>query len=79
MSRFLTAIVLGFCLMASVATVKAQPAPVPLQTHVWNDQEDPHWHAYLKERHRKDHDWKKATKREQKEYWKWRDQHPDAH
>jgi len=26
-----------------------------------------------------DHDWEKASKREQKDYWKWRDAHPDDH
>lgn len=81
MSRFLVATVLGFCLMASVGIVSAQAAPVPMQTHThqWNDQEDAHWHEYLKEHHRKDHDWAKANKREQSNYWKWRDKHPDAH
>jgi hypothetical protein len=78
MLRLFGATVLGFCLITSVAAVKAQPAPVPLQTHVWNDREDPHWRDYLKERHKQYHDWKKATKREQREYWKWRDKHPDA-
>jgi hypothetical protein len=79
MARFLLAAVLGFSLMASVATVSALPAPVPMQTHQWSDQEDPHWHEYLKEHHKKDHDWAKATKREQRDYWRWRDKHPDAH
>jgi hypothetical protein len=33
------------------------------------------WHDYLKERHKKDHEWAKANKREQADYWKWRDGH----
>jgi hypothetical protein len=77
MSRFLAAVALSVCLMTSAAIVNAQPAPAPMQTHQWSDQEDPHWHEYLKEKHKKDHDWAKASKREQRDYWKWRDKHPD--
>lgn len=81
MSRFLGAAVLGICLLAPVAfgpvaVVNAQDHPRP--THQWNDHEDQVWHQYLKDHHRKDHDWAKASKREQRTYWKWRDQHPDA-
>jgi hypothetical protein len=81
MSRFLAVAALSACLATPVAMVKAQDhfvAQDAMQKHQWNDQEDKHWHDYLKERHKKDHDWAKASKREQKEYWHWRDQHPDA-
>jgi hypothetical protein len=37
------------------------------------------WHDYLKEKRKKDHEWAKASKREQTDYWKWRDAHPDHH
>lgn len=47
--------------------------------HQWNDNENTYWHQYLKEHHKKDHDWNKASKREREDYWKWRDAHPDAH
>ncbi len=47
--------------------------------HEWNDGENPTWHQYLKEHHKRDHDWDKANKREQASYWKWRDQHRDNH
>jgi len=43
--------------------------------HQWNDGENEAWHRYLKERHIKDHEWEKASKREQANYWKWRDKH----
>lgn len=81
MSRFLGAAVLGICLLgaaalAPVAVVNAQDQAMP--AHQWNDHEDQVWHQYLKDHHKKDHDWAKASKREQKDYWKWRDQHPDA-
>ena len=72
--RYLGAFVLGISLLVPAALV-AEDHP----THVWNQNEDPHWHQYLKESHKKDHDWAKATKKEQKGYWKWRDAHPDAH
>jgi hypothetical protein len=47
--------------------------------HQWNDGENTAWHQYLKEHHKKDHEWAKANKREQAAYWKWRDQHKDIH
>jgi hypothetical protein len=81
MSRFIGAAVLGVCLMASVAIVSAQAQDMAQNGtpgHQWNDHEDQVWHQYLKDHHRKDHDWAKASKREQKEYWKWRDKHPDS-
>lgn len=74
MRRYLTALVLGFSLLApSVITAQDHDRP----KHEWSDQENTHWHQYLKEQHKKDHDWDKSTKREQKAYWKWRDAHPD--
>lgn len=74
MRRYLTALVLGFSLLAP-AVITAQDHDRP--KHEWSDQENEHWHQYLKEHHKKDHEWAKATKSEQKAYWKWRDVHPD--
>jgi hypothetical protein len=69
-SRFFAATLLSICLLG----------PVAGQTrHEWNDREDPYWHQYLKEHHKKEHDWAHASKKEQRDYWKWRDAHPDAH
>jgi len=47
--------------------------------HEWNDSENGAWHQYLKEHHKRDREWTKASKREQRNYWKWRDQHQDVH
>jgi hypothetical protein len=47
--------------------------------HNWDDNEDHAWHQFLNENHRKDHDFKKANKKEQEEYWNWRHAHPDGH
>jgi len=83
MLREFTAFVLGVSLLASSAAVIAQDHDQDHDrdrpAHQWSAQEDPHWHQYLKEHQKKDHDWDHATKREQTAYWKWRDAHPDAH
>ena len=83
MLRDFTAFVLGVSLLASGAVVTAQDHDQDRErdhsTHQWSAQEDPHWHQYLKEHQKKDHDWSHATKREQTDYWKWRDGHPDSH
>jgi hypothetical protein len=46
--------------------------------HNWDDNENKRWGLYLQENHLKEHDFKKATRKEQSEYWKWRHDHPDA-
>ena len=71
MLKVLSAFALAICLLAPIAPLRAQDHP----SHQWSDGENPSWHQYLKEQHRKDHDWSHATKREQANYWKWRDQH----
>lgn len=78
MFRYLTAFVLGISLLAPAA-ITAQDHDRDHPVHQWSDHENQSWHQYLKEHHKKDHEWEKSTKREQKAYWKWRDAHPDAH
>jgi hypothetical protein len=46
-------------------------------SHDWNAGEDEAYRRYLKEHHKKNHDFAKAKKREQDDYWKWRHSHPD--
>ena len=75
MRRYLTALVLGFSLLAPSVITAQEKHDQP--KHEWSDQENEHWHQYLKEHHKKDHDWQKAKKSEQKAYWKWRDAHQD--
>jgi hypothetical protein len=77
MFKFISSCVLTISLLTPVSVALAQGPPPP--HHVWSDSENESWHQYLKERHIKDHEWAKATKREQANYWKWRDQHRDAH
>lgn len=74
MLRNLAVFALGVSLLAP-AVVFAQDH----DKHVWAASEDPAWRQYLKEHHKKYHDWAKAKKAEQEDYWKWRDAHPDVH
>lgn len=43
--------------------------------HEWNDHENEAWQKFLAEKHRKDHEFAKASKKEQSEYWNWRHEH----
>src|SRR4051812_2015949 len=45
--------------------------------HDWNDHEQDAYRRYLREQNRQEHDWAKASKKEQREYWKWRHNHMD--
>src|SRR5436309_9373465 len=40
--------------------------------HEWNPDEDQAYRRYLQEHHRKYHEFSKAKKSEQSDYWKWR-------
>ncbi len=77
MIRVLGLMVLGLGLLSpTAATLSAAPQEHHDQMkHEWNDGENESWHRFLKERHRKDHDWGHASKRERADYWKWRDMH----
>jgi hypothetical protein len=46
-------------------------------SHEWNAHEDESYRRYLTEHHKKVHDFQKAGKREQNDYWSWRHSHPD--
>jgi hypothetical protein len=45
--------------------------------HQWDDHEKDAWGRFLAEKHRKDHEFTKANRKEQSEYWNWRHAHPD--
>jgi hypothetical protein len=45
--------------------------------HDWDDNENRAWGQYLSENHKKAHDFQKADKKEQSDYWNWRHAHPD--
>jgi hypothetical protein len=79
MYKFISSLVLGACLLTPVTVLNAQDHHQDAREHQWNDGENASWHQYLKEHHKKDHDWEKAKKKEQTDYWKWRDEHRDKH
>lgn len=45
--------------------------------HEWNEREDKAYRQYLKEQRKRDHEFEKATRKEQRGYWKWRHTHTD--
>src|SRR5262249_1683974 len=74
--------------LGSPAFVSATPAPTAQEDrgiydrehkdyHHWDDHERDAWRRFLKEKHRKEHEFEKANAREQREYWAWRHNHPD--
>jgi hypothetical protein len=45
--------------------------------HSWDDRENTAWNLYLSENHKHQHEYKKASRKEQDNYWTWRHAHPD--
>jgi hypothetical protein len=45
--------------------------------HEWNDNENGAWVRFQGEKHWKEHEFAKASKKQQSEYWDWRHSHPD--
>ena len=45
--------------------------------HNWDDREDHAYRGYLVERHRSYRAYNEQRARDQRNYWKWRHQHPD--
>jgi hypothetical protein len=82
LGRILSAFALSVALVTPVV-VQAHPnggtAMFDDKQREFTPDDEKAWHDYLKERHKKDHDWAKANKREQQDYWKWRDAHRDNH
>ena len=46
-------------------------------SHEWNADEDRAYRRYLQEHRKKYHDFQKAKKNEQNDYWNWRHNRPD--
>lgn len=46
-------------------------------SHEWNANEDQAYRRYLQEHHKKYHDFAKAKRSEQNDYWNWRHSHSD--
>jgi hypothetical protein len=86
-NRFIATLFLTAALGAPVA-IAAAPAPqarVQVRVydrnhkdyHNWDDHENQSWGAYLSENHKKSHEFTKANRKEQSEYWNYRHSHPD--
>jgi hypothetical protein len=85
-SHYVASLVLT-AVLASPGIVLAAPAQVGIQVrvydkdhkdyHNWDDNENRAWGQYLSEKHEKPHDFKKAKKTQQSQYWNWRHDHPD--
>jgi hypothetical protein len=45
--------------------------------HNWDDNENQAWGRFQTENHKQPHDFKKAKKSEQSQYWNWRHDHQD--
>jgi hypothetical protein len=45
--------------------------------HNWDDNENKAWGQYLTENHKSSHEYAKANKKEQSQYWNYRHAHPD--
>jgi hypothetical protein len=73
--------------LAAPVSIMAAPAPQAVQVrvydrdhkdyHNWDDNENRHWGIFLTENHRNPHEFRKAHRSEQRQYWNWRHSHPD--
>ena len=83
-----TSLYLAAALLAPVATLAA-PGPQEANTqarvydrdhkdyHNWDDRENQAWGTYQSDHHIKSHEFSKANKKDQSQYWNWRHAHPD--
>ena len=86
--QYVSALFLTAALMASgpiLAAAVPQDASVQVRIydsnhhdyHNWDDREDHAYRGYLEQRHEKYHPYGSWHSKEQKNYWKWRHNHPD--
>jgi hypothetical protein len=86
--RYISSLLLAAAL-AAPAAIMATPGPnddrVQVRVydsnhkdyHNWDDHENKAWGIYLTNNHKKNHEFAKASKKEQANYWNWRHSHPD--
>jgi hypothetical protein len=81
--RMLSGLLLGAALVAPVA-VSARDHDKRYYDrdgrdyHEWNDQEDRAYRAYLGEQHQEYREFRRVKPAHQREYFKWRHEHPDS-
>jgi hypothetical protein len=87
-NRYISSILLAAVITVPVAVVVAaspQEAGVQVRVydrdhkdyHNWDDHEDRAYRGYLSEQHRDYREYNKQNAKEQRNYWKWRHNHPD--
>jgi hypothetical protein len=86
--RYITSLFLAAAL-ATPAAIMAMPKPQNASVqvrvydrdhkdyHNWDDREDRAYGQYRSENPRSAHEFSKASKRQQSQYWNWRHSHPD--
>jgi hypothetical protein len=86
MRRYLSTFLLGAAMCVPVVMQAADDHPKRYYDrdkrdyHEWNEQEERAYRHWLQEeRHGEYHPWAKARRDEQREYWRWRHEHPDWH
>jgi hypothetical protein len=81
-----------FLTAALAAPVAIMAAPAPQETgvtvrvydrdhhmyHNWDDNENRAWGVYLVNNHRQHYEYVRASRRDQRNYWNWRHDHPDG-
>jgi hypothetical protein len=87
-NRYITSLFLTAALAAPVALM-AIPAPQEDHNqnrvydkehkdyHNWDGNENKAWGQYLSDNHKSSHEYSKANKKEQSDYWNYRHAHPD--
>jgi hypothetical protein len=86
--RYLCPLLLTAAIVAAapiVAKANAQEASVQVRVydrdhkdyHNWDDREDRAYRHYLSEQHRDYREYNRENSKRQKNYWKWRHNHPD--
>jgi hypothetical protein len=84
--RYIASLFLAATLVAPVAIMAAQQeANVQVRFydrqhkdyHNWDDNENRSWGVFLTQNHKRSHEFSRANKREQSNYWNWRHNHPD--
>jgi hypothetical protein len=85
--RIIASLFLTAALAAPVA-IMAAPAAQGVQVrvydrdhrayHNWDDNENRAWGVYLTNNHRRHYEYARASRRDQRNYWNWRHEHPDG-
>jgi hypothetical protein len=87
-NRYITSLFLTAALAVPVA-IMATPVPQEsrdqhrvydkehMDYHNWDDNENHAWGQFLTENHKSSHEYSKANKKEQSQYWNYRHAHPD--